>query len=122
MVPNKKTTSSDACFFAYKFGFMTGQKTDQSPPRFNILPALSLSRAASQRRIRNSMTVRHSGTSPFTPKKGCLKVGQLLNNLGSRIRPPCFVKAVNGDVIPRKQQILYQSNKNTGWIRSEFKL
>jgi|GEM_PF-6080384 len=120
MVPNKKITSSDACFF----GTLTDQHKDQTTPRTIVAPALSVSRAASQKHIRQCVQAKRSRKSPLTLKRGGWQARQFLQSLRSRIRPSQCLKKSQ----PPAQEVFVSSHlsslnkckKFSGWNSSDF--
>ncbi len=120
MVPNKKITSSDERFF----GTLTDQHKDQATPRTIVAPALSVSRAASLKRIRQCVSAKHFRKSPLTPERGGWSAKQFLHSLRSRIRPSQRLKKNH----PPAQEVFVSSHlsssnaslkksdlRNTGW-------
>jgi hypothetical protein len=123
MVPNKKITSSDACFF----GTLTDQHKDQTTPRTIVAPALSVSRAASQKHICQCVQAKQSRKSPL--KRGGWQARQFLQSLRSRIRPSKRLKKSQ----PPAQEVLVSCHlssssdvkkisdpKVSGWTSSDF--
>ncbi len=125
MVPNKKITSSDASFF----GALTDQHKDQTTRRTIVAPALSVSRAASQKHIRQCVQAKQSRKSPLTPKRGGWQARQFLQSLRSRIRPSQRLKMSH----PPAQEVFVSCHltslseakeisdpKVSGWTSSDF--
>ena len=94
MVTIKEITSSDAYFFRT----VTDQYKDQTAPRTIVAPALSVSRAASQERIRKCISAKQSRNTPLTPKRGAGQARQFLSLVRSRIRPKQSLKVAHPPV------------------------
>jgi recombinational DNA repair protein (RecF pathway) len=125
MVPNKKITSSDASFF----GALTDQHKDQTTPRTIVAPALSVSRAASQKYIRQCVQARCSRKSPLTHKRGGWQARQFLQSLRSRIRPsqrlkksqpPALEVFVSCHLASLGKSQKISDLKFSGWTSSDF--
>ena len=102
MVSIKEITSSDA----YSFAALTDHNKDQTTPRAIVAPALSVSRAASQERIRKCISVRQSRNTPLTPKRGAGQARQFLSHVRSRIRPNQSLKVAH----PPVHEVFVQSH------------
>lgn len=94
MVSIKEITSSDARFFEP----LTDHNRDQTTPRTIVAPALSVSRAASRKRIHKCVKAKHSRNTPLTPKRGAGQARQFLSYVWSRIRPNQSLKVVHPPV------------------------
>lgn len=99
MVSIKEITSSDA----YSFAALTDHNKDQTTPRAIVAPALSVSRAASQKRIHKCVKARQSRNTPLTPNRGAGQARQFLTKLyrvkvRSRIRPNQSLKVAHPPV------------------------
>jgi hypothetical protein len=94
MVSIKEITSSDA----YSFGTLTNHHKDQTTPRAIVAPALSVSRAASQKRIHKCVKARQSRNTPLTPNRGAGQARQFLSYVRSRIRPNQSLKVAHPPV------------------------